>query len=89
MENRNQAQTNSPDSKNIRDKKVLGPMLLETGMEFGVMLALPLLIFISLGKWLDTKYNHHIFVILGLFMAIGLSCYMIYKKIKDLKRIIK
>jgi hypothetical protein len=89
MENPENGQKKPDEGKNIRDKKVLGLMLWETGLEFGVMLALPLIIFVYLGKWLDTKYNRHFFVVIGLFPAIGLSCYMIYRKIKDLKRIIK
>ncbi len=89
MQNPNEPQKNAEPAKNIRDKKVLGLMLWQTGLEFGIMLALPLILFVLAGKWLDAKYNQKFFVIIGLFLAIGLSSYMIYKKIKDLKKMLK
>ena len=89
MENFAKDEKNNGDAKNIRDKKVLGLLLWETGLEFAVIMAAPLIGFIYLGKWLDSKYHQKFFVILGLFLAIALSSYLVYKKIKDLKKLLK
>jgi len=64
-------------------------MLFEMGIEFAVILALPLIAFILGGKWLDAKTNHHFFVIIGILLALALSSYMIYRKIKELKKFIE
>jgi len=66
-------------------KAAVWSQLLEIGIDFAAYLAVPLLIFIYSGKWLDARYNHHFFVILGIFIALGLSSYLIYKKIKAIK----
>ena len=66
-------------------KAAVWSQLLEIGLDFAVYLALPLLVFIYAGQWLDTKYHHKFFVIIGLFTALGLSSYLIYKKIKAIK----
>ena len=79
-----------PNEKQGEKKKPVSPtFLIEAGLEFAVILALPLGLFVYLGKKLDTKYNTHLFVILGLFLALGLSSYMIYKKINQYKKLLK
>jgi hypothetical protein len=66
-------------------KAAVWSQLMEIGLDFAVYLALPLIAFIYAGKWLDTKYHHKFFVIIGLFVALALSWYLIYKKIKAVK----
>lgn len=66
-----------------------GMLLIEAGTEFAVMIGLPLIGFIYLGRWLDTKYQHRFFVVIGIFMALTLSSFMIYKKIKQIKDLLK
>jgi Putative F0F1-ATPase subunit Ca2+/Mg2+ transporter len=75
------------DSKQeIKAKKAaLWSQLIEIGLDFALYLAIPLFAFIYAGKWLDAKYNHKYFVIIGIFLALGLSFYLIYKKIKAIK----
>jgi hypothetical protein len=66
-------------------KAVMWSQLIEIGLNFALYLAIPLFAFIYAGKWLDAKYNHKYFVIIGIFLALGLSTYLIYKKIKAIK----
>jgi len=64
-------------------------MLFELGIEFAVIMALPLLGFIYLGQWIDKKNDTKIFVVAGILLAIALSSYLIYKKIKTVKNFLK
>jgi positive regulator of sigma E activity len=66
-------------------KAAVWSQLMEIGIDFAAYLAIPLLVFIYAGKWLDTRYNHHFFVIIGIFVALALSWYLIFKKIKAIK----
>lgn len=59
-----------------------GVNLLELGIEFGVIIAVPLLILIALGYYLDkTLDTVPLFILLGLLCSIGISSYGLYKKI--------
>lgn len=64
-------------------------MLFGLGIDFAVILALPLLVFIYAGKWADSKYGTKFFVIIGILLALALSTYMIYKKIDTLRKMLK
>jgi len=66
-------------------KAAVWSQLIEIGLDFALYLAIPLLAFIYAGQWLDAKYHHKFFVVIGLFLALGLSTYLIYKKIKNIK----
>ncbi len=83
-------QEKKPDSPESKSKKSAAYYLLaEMGIEFALILALPLLAFIFLGKWLDAKTNKHFFVIIGILLGLTISWYMIYRKINDLKNMLK
>jgi uncharacterized protein (DUF697 family) len=75
----------------IKEQKsvAMGYALFEVGLEFAVMIALPLIGGILGGKWLDTRTGHHFFVIIGILTALALSSYMIYKKILQVKEMMK
>jgi hypothetical protein len=81
----------NPEKENQQEikarKAVMWSQLIEIGLDFALYLAIPLFAFIYAGKWLDTKYNHKFYVIIGIFLALGLSSYLIYKKIKAIKDI--
>lgn len=78
------------NDKGEKAKKVaLGYMLFELGAQFAVIMALPLLAFIYLGKWLDAKYGSKLFVVAGILLALALSSYLIYKKIDEVKKLMK
>lgn len=80
---------NSKKPENEPKSKALGYMVAEAGIEFAVMIGLPLYLFILLGKWLDQKYHKSYLVIICIFAAIALSSFMIYKKINSYKKLIK
>jgi Putative F0F1-ATPase subunit Ca2+/Mg2+ transporter len=74
------------NQQEIKDRKAaVWSQLMEIGLDFAAYLAVPLLVFIYAGKWLDARYNHHFFVIIGIFVALALSWYLIFKKIKAIK----
>ena len=79
----NQKKDDSPEIK--ARKAAVWSQLMEIGLDFALYLAIPLFAFVYAGKWLDAKYNHKFFVIIGIFLALGLSGYLIYKKIKAIK----
>lgn len=59
--------------------------LLEVGLEFGFIIALPLIALIGTGLWLDKKYDTiPVFILIGLFLALGISTYMLYKRINEM-----
>lgn len=63
--------------------------MISVGLDFALILALPLLGFIYLGRWMDARYETKFFVVLALPLAIIISSIGIYKQIKKLKKIIK
>lgn len=59
--------------------------LLEIGLQFGLIIAIPLILFIGIGFVLDKKYDTvPLFILLGLFLALVISTFMLYKKIKEI-----
>ena len=59
--------------------------LLEIGLQFGLIIAIPLILFIGIGLTLDKKYDTiPLFILLGLFLALTVSTVMLYKKIKEI-----
>jgi len=51
--------------------------------DFGVAIAVPIVVFALLGQWLDDKYNSApIFLIFGFVIAALVSAQSIYKKAK-------
>ncbi len=66
-------------------KKNTGVNLVEIGLQFGIIIALPLILFIGLGFWLDKKYGTvPLFIIIGLFLALAISAYGLYKRIREI-----
>ncbi len=85
MENPSQEQKpNQPKP----DKKVIGFMMFEAGIEFAMLIAFPLIGFILLGKWLDNRWHTHFIVIVGILLALATSTMAIAKKIKDYKKLL-
>ena len=70
-------------------KRAFGLLAAEAGMEFAFLIAVPLIAGVLGGKWLDNKYHHNFFVIIGLFLALAVSCISIYSRIKDYKNLLK
>jgi len=85
MEN-DQKNLNSQETK----KKVVNFYLLfELGIEFALMIGLPLGLFVYIGKLLNNKYQVNFFPLIAIFLALPLSSYMIYKKIKEVRDLLK
>lgn len=64
-------------------------MMVPWVLEFGADIAIPLIIFVLLGKWLETKYNTKLFIIVGIFLALGTSTYIIGKTINKIRKNLK
>jgi hypothetical protein len=69
----------------LAKKTAIWSQLISIGIDFAVYLGAPLFLFVYAGKWMDSRYHHKFFVLIGLFLALGLSSYLIYKKIKAVK----
>lgn len=87
MDEREKLTQNQQETK--ARKAALWSQLAEIGLDFALYLAIPLFAFIYAGKWLDARYHHKFFVVISIFVALGLSSYLIYKKIKDIKELMK
>ncbi len=80
----------NPQPQKPKDpKKIVGLLMFEAGTEFAFLIAVPLIAGILAGKWLDNKYHHHFFVIIGLLAGIGITGFTIYKRILDYKKMLK
>ena len=54
-------------------------LMMQAGIEFALLIAIPLIGFIFLGRWLDNKFNHHFFVVLLIcyFEKLDISIYLL------------
>ncbi len=53
---------------------------MSVAFELGFVIALPIVGFGLLGKWLDSKHNTHYFVFLGIAVAIIFTSIAVYKR---------
>ena len=67
-------------------QKLIGMLMMEAGVEFAVLIGGPLILGVLAGQWLDNKYHHNFFVIIGILLGIVISCVAVYKRIKDYKQ---
>ena len=69
-----------------KSKKVINAMsMFSIATDFGLIIALPLIVLSYIGKWLDTKYGTKHYILIWLALAISISVMGIYKQIKRLK----
>ena len=55
--------------------------------DFGVSIAVPIILFVLIGQWLDGRYNKSPwFTVLGFVLAALISAKIIYKKAKEYGR---
>ncbi len=67
-------------------QRTLAIQALNIGLEFGFIIALPLVAFVLLGKYFDRQYHHHYFVIIGIFLALASSITFIYRRINNIRQ---
>ena len=76
---------NDQTPNSTEDKPITTAKTLAIALEFGFIIAIPLLTFIFLGKYLNKRYDQTFFTIIGVLLALTVSTIWLYKKIKDLK----
>lgn len=61
---------------------------LNFAIEFGFIIAVPLLAFAYLGKYLDRIYatNNKMFLYIGIVLALATTCLLFIRKIKDIMK---
>ena len=57
---------------------------LNLGLEFGFIIALPLVALGLLGKYIDQRHHTKYFVLIGILLALTTSSVWFYKRIKDI-----
>ncbi|MFA4930357.1 MAG: AtpZ/AtpI family protein [Patescibacteria group bacterium] len=68
------------EKPNSKSESVFQP--LQLALNLGYMIALPLVILALVGRYLDKIYQTSpIFLLIGLFIAFGISCYYVYRKV--------
>ncbi len=71
-------------------KQELRLMVFGLATEFGFIIAVPLIVLLWLGKWLDQRYHYHnLFLLIGLFLALATSTIYIGKKINEIRKRLK
>lgn len=91
MENIPKSEQDQDKPKNDSKSKQRSVMvlMLEAGTEFAFLIAVPLVAGLLAGRWLDAKYHHHFFVIIGILLGIAVSWVGIWGRIKDYRRMLK
>ncbi len=76
-----------PENSEVERKKQQARMMvLNLAMEFGFLIAIPLILFVLAGRWLDNKYQHHFFVVIGIFAALAISTLLIGRRISEIRK---
>ncbi len=74
----------TPEPQKTPSQRMTLAKTLGIAVEFGFIVALPLLLFVFLGKWLDHKYHTVFIVYIGITLALAASTLWFYKRIVDL-----
>ncbi len=80
--------TSSQTGKQPPEKKVLWFTLVDAGIEFALMIALPLLIFVFIGKRYNLLHSV-IYVIIGLLLSFSVTSLTIGRKINEIRKKLK
>lgn len=80
----------TPENKANLDKSVwTRSRMVSFASEFGFVIALPLVIFVFLGRWLDACYGtEKLFVLLGILLALISSIIYLSKRINNIRKTI-
>ena len=63
--------------------------MFNVGVDFALLIALPLVVAVYLGRWLDTRYSTKHYVLICILAAIFISAVGIYKQVMKLSKQIK
>ncbi len=76
----------NPAPRNEKDQKQRSLYLktFSLAVEFGFIIALPLLVFAYLGKWLDAKYHNKLFLLGAILLALTSSITWLYRRVKEI-----
>ena len=83
-------ETKNHDSKEVgqpnkqKSSQLTTMKTLSFAIQFGFMIAIPLLVFVFIGKWLSAKYDNEAFLYVGLVLALLTSTAWFYKRITAL-----
>ncbi len=75
----NDQNTNKKEQNGFTNK-----LALTIALEFGFIIAIPLLVFSLIGKWLANHYHNRLFLIFALVLALIVSSSWLYIKINDI-----
>lgn len=75
----------NPKSKRIFD----AVSMYSVAVDFAFMIAVPLIAFVFLGKWVDAKFETKYFVVVGIVLGIATSAIAIGQQIKKLSKQVK
>lgn len=69
------------------DRRPLVALTIRLAVEFGLIIAVPLLLFASFGGWLDAKTGHqNVFVLVGILLALVCSVTVLSKRINRIRK---
>lgn len=71
--------SDNPERSNLTTRKTLA-----LALEFGFIIALPLVAFSLLGKWLAEKYDTKLFLYAGILLAVTSSTLWLYRRMKEI-----
>ena len=61
----------------------------QIALEFGFIVAVPLVVFGFIGKYLDSRMHTKYWVLIGILLALGSTILWIYKRIKEIRNELK
>ncbi len=73
-----------PTSKTQTQKQLTNKKILSFSLEFGFMIAIPLVVLALTGKWLAAKHHNEGFLYGGIVLALIISVAWFFKRIKDI-----
>ncbi|HMQ02114.1 MAG TPA: AtpZ/AtpI family protein [Candidatus Doudnabacteria bacterium] len=84
MQNPETKPTETDKKKRVLAKQVTFQKTLSLALQFAFIIILPLLVFASIGKWLEARYDNKLWLIAGLLLALSVSTIWFYRKIAEI-----
>ena len=78
------------EANNPKSKRIFNAVsMYSVAIDFAFMIAIPLIAFVFLGRWVDAKFNTKYFVLIGILLGISTSAVAVGKQIKKLSQQMK